>query len=124
MAHGHGVSRECLLGESLTNERLPSHACRRKSVFQCALPPQPICKKRLLNGDDMICKGNLYATASKVGKNVSWPLQAARISHNRRIIRELQKYAGEPEAATTCCRAHRERRIAHKTVQFVTKPRQ
>ena len=30
--------------------------------------PQPTCKKRLLNGDDIVCKGNLYATASKVGK--------------------------------------------------------
>jgi hypothetical protein len=86
--------------------------------------PQPTRKKRLLNGDDMICNGNLYATASKVGKNISLPLRAARISHNRRIIWGLQKYTGEPEAATTCCRTHRQRQIAHKTVQFVTKPGQ
>ena len=30
--------------------------------------PQPPRKKRLLNGDDVICNGNLYATASRVGK--------------------------------------------------------
>ena len=101
--------------------RMPADARVSSSVRYL---PQPTCKKRLLNSDDMVCNGNLYATTSKLGKNISLPLLAARISHNRRIIWGLQKYAGEHETATTCCRAHRQRRIAHKTVQFVIEPRQ